>query len=86
MIPTSPSGSPRGGGEVGITEAERSDRVLPGRRGAGPESRGTPAHGGDAVVCDGYAARDGLLRRFHHGRKISPRASSGSRGLARAIE
>src|SRR6266536_3180167 len=26
-------GAPRGGGEVGITEAERSDPVLPGRRG-----------------------------------------------------
>ena len=33
MIPTSPSGPPRGGGEVGITQAERSDRVLPGWRG-----------------------------------------------------
>ena len=32
MILTSPSGSPRGGGEVRITETERSDRVLPGRR------------------------------------------------------
>lgn len=34
MILTS---APRSGGEVGITEAERSRRIHPGRRGAEPE-------------------------------------------------
>ena len=37
-------GAPRG--EVGITEAERSDRVLPGGRGVGPESRACSACSG----------------------------------------
>ena len=39
VILTSPSGSPRGGGEVRITETERSGRISAGRRRAGPCQR-----------------------------------------------
>jgi hypothetical protein len=44
-------GAPRSGGEVGI-EAERSDRVLPGRRGARPESRHTAPASANASYTD----------------------------------
>ena len=56
MIPTSPSGSPRGGGEVGITEAQRSDRVFPGRRDAGQESRHAAPAGAGAALCGQYVS------------------------------
>ncbi len=48
-ILTSPSG-PSGWGEVRITQAERSDCILPGRRGAGPRRRRTaPELAGSAL-------------------------------------
>ncbi len=58
MILTSPSGSPRGGGEVRITETERSERVSAGRRGAGPRRRRTaPAPPASCYVAGGRAVR-----------------------------
>ena len=46
-------GAPRGGGEVGITEAERSDRVRPGRRGAGSGRLRAAVTPMNSVLCGG---------------------------------
>lgn len=84
MIPTSPSGSPWGGGEVGIAEAERSDRVSPGRRGAGPASRRTVHAWTDVALRCGSAAAVRLLRITRYENPMAP--FSGFRPVRRRMK
>ena len=63
MIPTSPSGSPRGGGEVGITEAERSDRVPAGKRGCQAGIAACITRVADAALYGGYTVARGRNER-----------------------
>ena len=54
VILTSPSGPPRGGGEVRITETERSERISAGRRG---DRAGIAAHSARII-------RSAIVRRM----------------------
>jgi hypothetical protein len=47
-------GAPRGGGEVGITEAQRSDPVRAGKRAYQPRQRGTVPVRASATLCGRY--------------------------------